>query len=384
MRRFVLYLAILTSVSLAPAILHANDQQIAESVKERLKLQQEAGALRDFQFDLSVNNGQVWITGRVASAQQQRLVLEVARRVRGVTQVVNDLSVETAQAAVQPIDAGEGEESSGDFDRYRRYESLQAPMLVEEAPAAIPQASQGGSLLSKLGFDMPKGNRRPSRAPRLVAQGETQQQRHGLLSSLRGMMANRDGGVRQASSNQPMPVRQASVGSGVAAAPPVPIPTDSGYGGQPGYDYGYEPQPAYAPQGYGPQPGYGPAYGPQGNAGMPLAFAPAQVADARAAAMQMGAAGGPQPSYVPSNGGITPATYDHPYMPNYSWPSYASYPNYSALTYPKQYSPTAWPYIGPFYPYPQVPMGWRKVTLEWDDGWWFLDFNDGSRRRRFR
>jgi hypothetical protein len=44
------------------------------------------------------------------------------------------------------------------------------------------------------------------------------------------------------------------------------------------------------------------------------------------------------------------------------------------LTYPTQYSPSAWPYIGPFYPYPQVPLGWRKVTLEWDDGWWFLDF----------
>ena len=26
------------------------------------------------------------------------------------------------------------------------------------------------------------------------------------------------------------------------------------------------------------------------------------------------------------------------------------------------------------YPYPQVPLGWRKVTLEWDDGWWPLDF----------
>ncbi|MGI9517173.1 MAG: hypothetical protein ACR2NP_09015 [Pirellulaceae bacterium] len=28
----------------------------------------------------------------------------------------------------------------------------------------------------------------------------------------------------------------------------------------------------------------------------------------------------------------------------------------------------------PFYPYPQVPLGWRKATLEWDDGWWYLDF----------
>lgn len=71
-----------------------------------------------------------------------------------------------------------------------------------------------------------------------------------------------------------------------------------------------------------------------------------------------------------------PAAYDNPHMPGYAWPSYASYPNYGALTYPKQYSATAFPYIGPFYPYPQVPLGWRKVSLEWDDGWWFLDFKD--------
>jgi hypothetical protein len=68
-------------------------------------------------------------------------------------------------------------------------------------------------------------------------------------------------------------------------------------------------------------------------------------------------------------------TYDQPHLPNYAWPSYAAYPNYAGVTYPRQYSPTCWPYIGPFYPYPQVPLGWRKVTLEWDDGWWYLDFD---------
>lgn len=77
-----------------------------------------------------------------------------------------------------------------------------------------------------------------------------------------------------------------------------------------------------------------------------------------------------------SPSGPAPACYDQPNMPNYAWPSYAAYPNYAAVTYPKQYSPAAWPYIGPFYPYPQVPLGWRKVTLEWDSGWWFLDFKD--------
>ena len=68
-------------------------------------------------------------------------------------------------------------------------------------------------------------------------------------------------------------------------------------------------------------------------------------------------------------------SYENPSMPGYAWPSYAAYPNYAALSYPQQYSPTAWPYIGPFYPYPQVPLAWCKVSLEWDDGWWFLDFS---------
>jgi hypothetical protein len=86
--------------------------------------------------------------------------------------------------------------------------------------------------------------------------------------------------------------------------------------------------------------------------------------------------GRPMPAHAPIPSGVAPARYDQPQMPGYAWPSYAAYPNYAGLTYPKQYSPTAWPFIGPFYPYPQVPLGWRKVTLEWDDGWWQLDFQE--------
>lgn len=76
-----------------------------------------------------------------------------------------------------------------------------------------------------------------------------------------------------------------------------------------------------------------------------------------------------------STAGARGVSYNGANMPNYAWPSYAAHPNYAAVTYPKQYSAAAWPYIGPFHPYPQVPLGWRKVTLEWDDGWWFLDFS---------
>ena len=85
----------------------------------------------------------------------------------------------------------------------------------------------------------------------------------------------------------------------------------------------------------------------------------------------------PLPSPPMAHGGRGPShlAYDLPNLPNYAWPSYASYPNYASLSYPKQYSASAWPYIGPFYPYPQVPLGWRSVQLQWDDGYWSLNFN---------
>ena len=116
-----------------------------------------------------------------------------------------------------------------------------------------------------------------------------------------------------------------------------------------------------------------------GGAAIPAGYRqlPQQVMPAQAAMAQVPGGGRPMPAYVPGPGNSPPpAAYDQPNMPACAWPSYASYPNYAAVTYPKQYSASAWPYIGPFYPYPQVPLGWRKVSLEWDDGWWFLDFDD--------
>ena len=123
----------------------------------------------------------------------------------------------------------------------------------------------------------------------------------------------------------------------------------------------------------------------QAQAGAPAAAPEAPVAPASrpAAPLPAAAAGGrPLPAYVTPMGNQAPApmSYDQPQLPNYAWPSYAAYPNYAAVTYPRQYSATAWPYIGPFYPYPQVPLGWRKVTLQWDNGWWFLDFKDSACR----
>ena len=86
------------------------------------------------------------------------------------------------------------------------------------------------------------------------------------------------------------------------------------------------------------------------------------------------------PNYGHPGSGSSHTVYNMPHLPEYAWPSYASYPNYSQLSYPKEYSASAWPYIGPFYPYPQIPLGWRQVQLEWDDGYWSLNFRPRTQK----
>lgn len=120
------------------------------------------------------------------------------------------------------------------------------------------------------------------------------------------------------------------------------------------------------------------------------AAAPPQVA--AMPAMPAGYQGGPQAGspYMPAayQGQAVPAAaygipgaaashtvHNSPNLPPHSYPTYGAYPNYAAVSYPKEYSASAFPYIGPFYPYPQVPLGWRKASLEWKDGSWALDFD---------
>jgi len=137
-----------------------------------------------------------------------------------------------------------------------------------------------------------------------------------------------------------------------------------------------------------PAPGVGTAplppgavYGNPGMMGVPGGMgAPVPGYENRAA---MGAPA-PMPSYAgpaygPS-GASSSAIYNQPGLPNYAWPTYAQYPNSAAVSYPSQYSASAFPYIGPFYPYPQVPLGWRKAQLEWDDGYWHLNFSPRTER----
>jgi hypothetical protein len=83
---------------------------------------------------------------------------------------------------------------------------------------------------------------------------------------------------------------------------------------------------------------------------------------------------GPIPEPQPMGMGPAPGPYDMapPRMPPYAWSTYAPYNNFSRVAVPEAYPYNAWPFIGPMYPFPKIPLGWRSVKLEWDDGyWWF-------------
>lgn len=81
----------------------------------------------------------------------------------------------------------------------------------------------------------------------------------------------------------------------------------------------------------------------------------------------------PEPIYRASPADM--ASMQPPMMPPYAWPAYAPYNNYSRVAYPTLYPYEAFPFIGPCYPYPKIPLGWRSVTLRWEDGYWWYGKN---------
>jgi BON domain len=86
------------------------------------------------------------------------------------------------------------------------------------------------------------------------------------------------------------------------------------------------------------------------------------------------APGGAMPEPAPSFAALpaNPTDLNPPKMPPYAWPTYAPYNNFSRVAYPEAYPYNAWPFIGPVYPFPKIPLGWRCVKLEWEDGhWWY-------------
>ncbi len=400
MRRLLVGLAIASIAVLSPCWVHADDQQIAQQIVQQLRQEKAQGTLAGFGIDLEVDSGIVWLKGHVASKQQQKKVLEIARHIPGVQQVVNDLHVQ--QTAAKPV-AQRKATPQNTHKTVQRSRSLLGSSANSGFLSRSKQLFTGWNRSAHNLFARKstqpaqrttKQRTQPTRAtavhPVSVANSATRSDTEiaqEIIDKLRtrknrGELRNFDVDVqvnnavvwisgRTASAAQQNLVldvarRVAGVKQVVndlhiattapvqVASTPTPAPTQT-------------PTPAPAPiRSQAPatlQPVPTTAAAP-----MPLAFAPA-----RSVAYGAQAVAQPIPA-VAAPTGVARARFDHPQMPGYAWPSYAAYPNYAAVTYPRQYSPTAWPYIGPFYPYPQVPLGWRKVTLEWDDGWWMLDF----------
>jgi hypothetical protein len=86
-----------------------------------------------------------------------------------------------------------------------------------------------------------------------------------------------------------------------------------------------------------------------------------------------GAVSGGVPEPAPIFQAPPPAPHDlnPPRLPPYAWPTYAPYNNFSRVAIPESYPYNAWPFIGPPYPFPKIPPGWRSVRLQWDDGYWW-------------
>ncbi|HUQ70001.1 MAG TPA: BON domain-containing protein [Planctomycetaceae bacterium] len=326
------------------------NQKIADDVAVALR----NARMQGYDIEIECKNGTAILKGRVTDPKQKEKATAVAERVAGVKSVDNQLILSPKPTASERMRGGvtqaAHEAGPGPSKRVQ-------PVNLEGAPSA-PTA--------------------PPSANQAVAE-----QIAGALTA-----ANLDGydieiryqdGVASLGGSVGTPMQRAAAERVVSQVPgvqsvqnqlrtqqaPQPGPGPGPQGPMMGGPGPYGPAMA-GPGPMGPQGPMGPGMGPQGPV-HPAAYQ-GQMGPGMAP-QQMAMAG-----YGHGGPGGSPAVYNSPAMPDYAWPSYAQYPNSAAVTYPQQYSASAFPYIGPFYPYPQVPLGWRDATLRWDDGQWDLQF----------
>lgn len=386
MRRKYFGLAIAAFATFGPMQAWGGDKEIAEQIISRLKSNRDSGALKDFTLDMKVDEGVVLFQGNVSQASQKDLVLGAAEGIEGVNKVVDKVSVTEAtakakkgfslrQALVAQAEAIRNQGAKKDTAVAQAgspvvpgtIQRTAAMEVTEEKPApssdkevvsavvsALSEAKNSGELRG-FGVDVKSQNG----VLQLTGRASSPAQRDTIIriaESVPGVSGVREAiAVPTAAPNLPRLPEPPSLQE-VGVSPLTPVAVD----------------PISNPTRQGV-----PATVASTPVGMPAMATPyrnhAQAMPAQPVGQVMGTPAGTPVPMAPYSAAGAPR-YDSPNMPNYAWPGYAAYPNYAALTYPQQYSPSAWPYIGPFYPYPQVPLGWRKVSLEWDDGWWFLDF----------
>ena len=347
----VLMLGIVVVVAaLFPNSVQADDQQIADFVKARLQTEQQRGNLRGFNVDMRVDKGTIWFKGFVANRDQELLILRTAQTAGhlGVVQVVDDIELTsgaTPQAAM-PAAPYQSPQMQSPQMQSPQMQNLQMQQNVSQQHSMFMQAAANDSrAASQVAYQEPLLRANPlAQQPPAPTRSPLQPQQRALP---------------QSSSWQPSSYAPPAPSQGLLTQSRMPIASQGGVPIQSNRPLAFASA-GTSCTGQDCYDGYG--------LGSPI------VSNGYSA-------GGPPPAPIAGGGfggGGGGAGFESPNLPGYAWPGYAASPNYAAVTYPKQYSPSAWPYIGPFYPYPQVPLGWRKVSLEWDDGWWFVDFHDKS------
>ncbi len=291
----------------------AQDKAVAQEIGSQLKT---SGQLRDYRIGVKYKDGVAALSGTVANREQLITAVRLTQQMGSVNQVVNNLTITGAGDSL--ANSASQQASRASFTGSGPQNAMATRTSYQQSGGQQPMYRQpmNGQAMYQGGMG-PQGNMGPMgpRPQRPMNAGRMPNQGRGNMPRPMGRPPVQQAMAQQAMAQQQMQATQAGCNCG---------PGGMGGGGMGGGMMG------------GPPAAMGHVPGGQSGA----------------------------------------ANYDNAQMPGYAWPSYASYPNYAAVTYPKQYSPSAWPYIGPFYPYPQVPLGWRKVALEWDDGWWFLDFSD--------
>jgi len=454
MRRFFLAATILSIVAGGPLQALAGDREIAEQIISKLKVQRDAGALKDFTLDLKVDKGVVLMRGSVREEAQKKNVLAVAKDIEGIASVIDEITVAPTAATAAgvatvikpkaaiavapvtspaPVKAPVAKATTDDFSFKKALaagapvptaaasepvvvkalsfqpaplQAMQAevakPMTAPTLPTAVAQASKPAAWQPssvEMAAATESNVEKDRQITALIVSSLGSAQRQGRLKGFGVDVNTQDGRVflnGRASSDSHRAlitelVRQVpgvvdvvdEIAVYTATGPiPQPIAGAESNGPMPLADYASNLTPVNVEPLSNAVRGGMPAMNVSQRTSVPVQAVPYQMhpgQQMQASPVGMpnygGVAGGPVPM-APYAGGAAAPRYEQPYLPNYAWPGYAAYPNYAAVSYPQQYSPSAWPYIGPFYPYPQVPLGWRKVSLEWDDGWWMLDFTD--------
>lgn len=317
----------------------AQSQQAAKQ-KNQKAANEVAGALRGaklqgYDIGIEVKDGTAVLTGEVTDAAQKDKATQVAKKAKGVKKVDNRLIVSppkavAAKQAKQPKPAEKVIQTASADDS--------APptnqQMAERIAGALGQAGMSG-------FDLEV---RFQDGQALIGGAVANPAQRARITQVVSKLDGVESVDNKVTVATPAALRR--------QAGPSPYANQAGYAGGPTRA---PIHPAAYQQEDGPMPG-GPM--PGGAMGGPM--------------------GGPMPGMpmppMPMGRSNPGQVNDMPNLPNYSWPTYAQYPNSAAISYPKEYSASAWPYIGPFYPYPQVPLGWRSAQLEWDDGHWNLNF----------